>query len=357
MKKIDNIMRIEILLKILTVLCLTFAVCLCTISASCKIDPEGITILDSDYTTPKLLNIQISNSHEISLEFDKEISLKELEVRSVSNPNATSKVDVTNINKDKFFTLKCDNKFLHTDNYEVFGVAADEKYNTLTFSSILTGYNENIPIIAFSELRTYYQKPKLEFLELIARTSGNLAGMVLEIYYKDRPVEFVFPDVEVKSGDFIIVHGRKIEETCINESTNLDEATYKDAVSGVLDFWLDSDSKVIGNSGVILLRNRKNGEPVEALLYTEPSKDDWGTSYLREAAEEAVQAEVWIGSSSVEDAAINVKPSGTRSLSRDFSISEATSLGEEVFSKDMWIFVNNGNATMGKENSLVPFEG
>jgi hypothetical protein len=53
----------------------------------------------------------------------------------------------------------------------------------------------------------------------------------------------------------------------------------------------------------------------------------------------------------VEDAALNVKPSGTRSLSKDFSISEATS------SKDMWLFVNNGNATMGKENSLVPFEG
>ena len=104
------------------------------------------------------------------------------------------------------------------------------------------------------------------------------------------------------------------------------------------------------------MRNRKNGKPVEALLYTEPSKEDWGTSYIKEAAEEAVKAGVWVGSSSVEDAALNLKPSGTRSLSKDFSISEATSLGEEVFSKDMWIFVNNGNATMGSENSLVPFE-
>ena len=351
MKKIDNILRIEILWKVLIVLCLTFAVCLCTISASCKITPEGITILDSDYSTPKLLNIQISNSNEISLEFDKEIALKELEVRSVSNSTIFSKVNVANINKNKFFALECDTKFLHSEKYEVFGVAEDEKYNTLTFSSILTGYNENIPKIAFSELRTYYQKPKLEFLELYAQTSGNLAGMVLEFYYKDKPIEFVFPDVEVKSGDFIIVHGRKLEETCVNELINKDEATYKDAVAGVLDFWIDSETKVIGNSGAILLRNRKNGKPVEALLYTEPNKEDWGTSYIKEAADEAVKAEVWLGSSTVEDAALNVKPSGTRSLSKDFSISEATS------SKDMWLFVNNGNATMGKENSLVPFEG
>ena len=357
MKKLEKTQILHFIAKICTVIVLTTAVCLCGMSASCKISPEGITILETDYSTPKLVNIQISNPKEIYIEFDKEIILKQLEITSENNPEEKFSVDVKDLEKNQVFSIVCENQFSFLDNYEIFGVVEDEKYNTLTFSSVLTGFNENVPKIAISELRTYYQKPKLEFIELVAQSSGNLAGMILEVYYKEKPFEFVFPPVEVQKGDFIIIHGRTMDETCINESSDFSEATYKDAVSDALDFWLDSTSKVIGNSGAILLRNRKNGKPVEALLYTEPSKEDWGTSYIKEAAQEAIDAGVWVGSSSVEDAALNLKPSGTRSLSKDFSFSEATSLGEEVFSKDMWIFVNNGNATMGSENSLIPFEG
>lgn len=357
MKKLEKTQLLQLFGKICTVIVITTVVCLCGMSASCKVSPEGITILETDYSTPKLVNIQISNSKEIYLKFDKEITLKQLKIASKNNPEDFYFVDVKDFEKNLAFYITCENQFSFLDSYEIFGVVEDEKYNTLTFSSVLTGFNENLPKIAISELRTYYQKPKLEFIELVAESSGNLAGMILEIYYKEKPLEFVFPPVEVEKGDFLIIHGRTVDETCINESENLEEATHKDAVSGVLDFWLDSDSKVIGNSGAILIRERKNGKPVEALLYTEPSKEDWGTSYIKEAAQEAIDAGVWVGSSTVEDAAINVKPSGTRSLSKDFSLSGTANFEEGILSKDLWIFVNNGNATMGGDNSLIPYEG
>lgn len=355
--------------KLCCVIGISTIVCLCGMSASCKITPEGISILETDYSTPKLINIQIASNSEVFIEFDKEINLKQLEIVPIENQENKYFVDISDCGKNSSFYIDCKTNFSFLNNYQVFGVVEDDKYNTLTFSAVLPGYNDNLPKIAFSELRTYYQKPKLEFIELVAESDGNLAGMVLEIYYKNQPCEFIFPPVEVKKGDFVIVHGRTMDDTCINESDNLNEATYKDALPDILDFWLDSDSKVIGNSGVILLRNRKNGSVVESLLYTEPEKEDWGNTLIKEAAKEAVESGTWKGKDSIEDAAVNKKPSGTRSLSRDFSIVPSSEILLEnvenqetnnkeniVLSKDMWIFVNTGNATMGSENSLVPYE-
>ena len=73
MIKIEKETCLQLFMKILVALMLTTIFCLCTMSASCKIQPEGITILESDYSTPKLKNIQITNSSQLYLEFDKEI--------------------------------------------------------------------------------------------------------------------------------------------------------------------------------------------------------------------------------------------------------------------------------------------
>jgi len=364
MQKTSKTNFYQLLGRIFVAISLTIIVCLAGMSASCKIVPEGIVILESDYSTPKLQNIQISNSNQIYIEFDKEIKLKELKVSPISNPEASFFVELNEIENNSIFFIDCNTNFSILDNYEIFGIVEDEKYNTLTFSSILAGYNGNVPKLAISELRSYYQKPKLEYVECLALSDGNLAGMILEFYYKNDITEFVFPYVEVSKGDYIVIHGRKLDETCLDESSNLNEATFKDAVPDVLDFWIEADSKVIGNSGAILLKNRKNGDIVDALLYTEPDKTSWSSSSVEEACSKAVEAGVWSPSSSIESAALNIKPSGTRSLSRNFSkILEQTTDSELIenqnsvnSSKDMWIFVNNGNATMGKENSLVPFE-
>lgn len=350
-KKLDSL---HLLSKILVTVAISSIVILSTMSASCKITPEGIKILESDYSTPKLLNIQISNPREVFIEFDKEIRLKDLQICSVQNPEIKTRIETENIEKNTSFYIDCEKDFSFLENYQIFGVVEDDKFNTLTFSSILTGYNGNTPKLYLSELRTYYQKPKLEFLELQALTDGNLAGMTLEIYYKTEPMEFIFPPVDVKKGDFILVHGRKIDETCVNESTDLCAATYKDSVPNVIDFWLDSETKVMGNSGVILLKNRKNGDIVDALLYNEPTKEAWANETVQQAAEEAFIKGGWEGSGNIEDAAINTKPSGTRSLSRDFSYFENQE--NPTPSKNQWIFVANGNATMGSKNSLVPYE-
>lgn len=343
---------LNILLKSLVAFGITTIVCLCTMSASCKISPEGIRILESDYTTPKLVNIQLSNSSQLFVEFDKEITLKQLEITTSKGSEDKIFVDLSNIEKNSAFFIDCETNFSILEKYDFFGVAEDEKFNTLTFSATLQGFNANVPKLAISEVRTYYQKPSMEFVELVAQSNGNIAGMVLEVYYKSEPTKVLLPPVDVKSGDYILIHGRTLDETCLNESDNWSLASHKDAVADVLDLWINADSKVIGNSGVILLRERENAPPVDALLYTEPDKEDWGNASIKEAAREAVNSGVWVGTDSVEDAAINIKPSGTRTLSKDFSYQG----DNEALSKNHWIFVNNGNATIGKENKLTPYE-
>ena len=255
---------LNILLKSLVAFGITTIVCLCTMSASCKISPEGIRILESDYTTPKLINIQLSNSSQLFIEFDKEIALKQLEITNKENSENKILVDLANIEKNTAFFIDCKTNFSILEKYDFFGVAEDEKFNTLTFSATLQGFNANVPKLAISELRTYYQKPSMEFVELVAQTDGNIVGMVLEVYYKSEPTKLLLPPVDVKSGDYIIVHGRSLDETCVNESDNWTVASHKDAVADVLDLWINADSKVIGNSGVIFTHR------IEILIHPQP---------------------------------------------------------------------------------------
>ena len=147
---------------------------------------------------------------------------------------------------------------------------------------------------------------------------------------------YIFPSVEVKSEDLIVLHFRKIEDGCIDEIENDRELSTATESSSSIDLWIENTSARIAKSDVILLKNKRQGEIVDSVLYMENSATSWKTPFLSECAELALSSETWIGNPVNSDGL-----TATRTLSR-------VNLNKDA---SAWIVTATSKASPGKENS------
>lgn len=259
-------------------------------------------------------------------------SITILESASVTETeNGTYQYDLT-FSED--FT--CDTTYL------LYAVVEDEHGNTLSFSSDFTGYNDNLPEIVLSEVRTEWSKPKPEYIELYILKDGNLGGLYIEVYYSSKVNTYTFPAVDVHQGEYIVLHMRSVDEAAFDETDALDACSAPDSCPEARDFWYQSDSKAIGKTGVILLKERGNGPLLDALLYAESSKSSWPKDEMKAAAQAAYMAGIWADGAEPSNAVCSDKCTSTRTISRqDYTTGGASS----------WIVVATSSATPGAPNS------
>lgn len=339
--------------KAVITLALTVIVLICVSSFSCQLSPEGITILGGTYDCPKLAGFSIEGKNRLQVAFTKEVSLSELKVVNAdATPEEFASENTvpaeTGITVDEDGTCRYDMTFDTVfdcgSKYVLYGVVEDSRGNSLSFSSGFSGYNDNLPGIVLSEVRTEYSKPKLEFIELYVLESGNLGGMVLEVYYGAKKNEFIFPSTEVTQGEYIVLHMRTVEET-EDELEDVTVCKAADSCPVARDLWFPSESKAIGKTGVILLRERENGSLCDALLYAESSKSYWPQDSMKEAAREAFLAGIWKEGDETDLAVCSDKCTTTRTLSRQNYDEEGPAA---------WIVVATSSATPGAPNSNKP---
>lgn len=363
----------EVALVIGVVCALSFPVA----AASCRISPEGVTIIGGDYTSPKLVDFLVSGRDSLKLTFTDEIELENMHISPSSASSqefSASRVDMSIVEVEKTesekgieYTLYMPQETECGKEYVLFAEAEDKKGNTLSFSSVFYGYNETLPRLILSEVRTEASKPKPEFVELYCLSGGNTGGMVLELIYKSTSVRYTLPPAFVEAGEYIVVHLRSYDEQkafCVDEAasepSSLSASTAADSCPSARDFWYSESSKIIGKTSVILLWERNRGRMTDALLIAESEKESWPSVATGDAAQSAVLADVWIDGPSVTDAVCSDKVTATRTLSRQ-NIGQivSSSSGEDFIwpvpvSASDWIVVATSQASPGKENSSKP---
>ena len=354
------------------------AVCFPVTAASCRVSPEGITIIGGDYSSPKLLDFIVAGTDSLKFVFSDEIELDNLYVSPSSasaDEFARSQVSMTSASLEKTdlengveYTLRMPEETECGIEYVVFAEAEDKRGNTLSFSTSFYGYNEMIPKLILSEVRTEASKPKPEFIELYCLSGGNTGGMVLEIAYnKLGSVKYTLPAADVSAGEYIVVHLRSYDDQkmlCVDETgtdaASLSASTAADSCPGSRDFWLKDNTKVIGKTAVIMLWERSRGRMLDAILIAESEKESWQTAYAGDAAQSAVLADVWIDGASVLDAVCSDKVTATRTVSRQNIPQLAAAVGDADFlwpvpvAASDWMVVATSQATPGKENSNKP---
>ena len=280
---------------------------------SCTVTAEGIDIIGGDYTAPVLESVTVLDEVTLELKFSESVSLTDVVISpvidGVSNSNRSSSNEKLSValaaasgergkiqaemqvleNKTRFIFTFAENMKVGMQ-YEIFGVVHDSIGNSLTFCAPFVGFNGEVPKIIMTELQVKYQKStsskgvvtyKGEFVEFLALSDGNLAGLELVSASDGEGKKYEFPPVEVTKGQIFLVHLRTVGDGCVDERENLDEATAVYSKSGVLDLWSDSTvARLHDTTDVVILRNGVDGYILDAVMYAGTDVTEWKASIV-----------------------------------------------------------------------------
>ena len=223
------------------------------------------------------------------------------------------------------------------------GTVSDALGDTLSFAVPFTGYNDRVPRLRLSEVRMDYSKPKVEYVEIVALTAGNLGGVELFNGANEAVPVRVFPPVEVRAGEIIVWHFRAVEEGLVSELGALDESAGTNASPSARDFWDNQARSPVKKTNVLWLRERRGGTIMDALACAEPGKADWPTDALKAAALEAVTAGAWKPGGTIADAASTAGMSPTRTLARNTALDDTDTASD-------WKVCATGKCSPGAKN-------
>ena len=316
-----------------------FLVLLSLVPAGCRSSHESLELLSGDFSVPALSSCGVTSPSRVELSFSKPV-----EARFVSLSRVESSGDICDMEVSFFTEDDGDGKKIiveSTENLEVgakfvlAGEIADRRGNTLTFSIPVNGFNEHVPVLAFSELRNNWknQDGRSEYVEFYVLTGGNLSGLVFENASKAGKKKYAFPPCEVKKGEYIVLHLQTPTENDVADSGAVDETGSNLGLSSVRadeclstarDFWAPYCEKILAATDILVLRDMNSGgRIIDAVAYRTDDKESQWKSYCQSLAAEVEESMLWCNlegeASCTFETAANItelKTAATKSLSR-----------------------------------------
>ncbi|MDR0645224.1 MAG: hypothetical protein LBG05_10060 [Treponema sp.] len=231
----------------------------------------------------------------------------------------------------------------------------DGNRNTLDVLVSFRSKNERIPSFLITEIRTESTNPKGEFIELRMLEDGNLCA--LRMFTATNNVElpsFEFPSVEVKKGDYVVIHLRTYEENAINETGgDMTESKAKDSSDIAWDFWLPGSTEHLRKTDAVFFMDQDNNI-VDAIIFS--ADGTWGTKTNSENIKRvSVLLEkqgAWIfGSedlSAPNGAFSSANTTTTRTICRNETILDSNTASD-------WYITASSGATPGKPNNQTRY--
>ena len=325
---------------------------------SCNsLDFKTIHIVRPLEQSPKLNDIQVKSATEIVCVFSKSVKVLSLYAKSVTDDDVVQCEG--ECDEEGILSIHLPFATQIGKEYTMCGVVENEGKSSLSFEFEFMGMNDHRADLVLSEIHDGYsgKTQECEFIEVYAVTDGNTAGYEIYSAYDGEAKNYVFPAMEVKAGEYITVHLRKLDESCtdeIGDNVKLNE-NIKNTCRTARDlFALDSIAHLGGVYDVILLRDKETQSVRDAICYVQKSKNDsvgWKKLSCSIAAEQAVEAGVWTGED-IEDALNADGLTITHTLARQ----NIKSLKNYSFpypnGAKYWIVTENRKAiTPGKPNS------
>lgn len=231
----------------------------------------------------------------------------------------------------------------------------DATGNQLRFLVGFYGTNTLLPAMIINEFTTQGGGNHPDLVELLVLSEGNLAGVCI---YEGTPgnweQRFVFPDLDVRAGEFVLVHFKPEGIAAeVDETRSKSDSGGLDASPTAWDFWVPEGSGLSGNNGAITLCANPNGSILDAVLYSNRTSESderyrgFGSRDVMERADELHAAGAWsaAGVAVAPEDAVNPEPStATRSICRSTG-------GEDTNGRADWHVVPTGGYTFGAPNS------
>ena len=175
--------------------------------------------------------------------------------------------------------------------YQLYGIALDKSGNSLSFLLPFMAYNNRLPELLITEIHTNLVTAsksekeggirRLEYVECLALSGGNLAGLALCSGYEGLQNCYELPAVEVSEGEIFLIHPRSKENGCISEEGDDLNLAFSGYCGSYRDLWNTSESKPMGDKNdILVIKNLINGKIVEAVMYSNYSIEKW-SDYLK----------------------------------------------------------------------------
>jgi len=225
---------------------------------------------------------------------------------------------------------------------DVFGNTVKEK---VTFYS----RNNRVPALQINELRTELSSPRAEFIEFKIRSSGNLGGLqVFAMWDEKNPMIYEFDPVEVKEGEYIILHLRTLEALCKNEyGGNLAESGGTDSSPTARDFWKPGSERLLHNTDAIYVLDQ-DGRVLDAVMLTENSASWGGRAGIAKAAEFLFSQKIWTSPKGTICTPVDAVNSGRTSATQTICRDETT---ENTHTAADWYITVTSGTTPGALNN------
>jgi len=211
--------------------------------------------------------------------------------------------------------------------------------------------NNNVPKMQINELRTLYKNPQAEYIEFKILSDGNLSALRVFAAGNDKtPLIYEFEPVVVKAGEYVVLHLRKLEESCEDEyGDSLDKSRGTDSCPTARDFWINGTTKLLRDTDAVYVLDQDD-KVLDAVMFALNANSWLNKNYFPKTAEFLFNQGAWKSTTgTVCGAADVVNSSGigtamTRSISRDETV-------ENTHSAADWYITANGGTTPGKPNS------
>lgn len=289
---------------------LVLAVVMSMLPFGCRSSVDGIDFLQGDFSVPEIVNVQVTDPYSISMDFSKPVHVNLACVSEKgggeNSPVRENAVSVSSSTDEEGCKVDfvMEEKSEIGKKYVLDAELEDESGNTLTVQVEFKGFNDRIPALVMSELRMKKKSGMKgpEFVEFYAVTSGNTSGLALVSGANGIENCYEFPAIEVKAGEYIVVHLRNDCDGSVDETgTKLSLATAPDCSNTARDLFAprgDKDKRFLGiGSDVIYLQNANTGEIYDALLVIDKKKNpEKIPESLLEAAALVEQSGLWLDS-------------------------------------------------------------
>lgn len=313
-------------------------------AGSCVIDPQTVAIWGGDIQVPELLSVYPISTHELTAEFSDSVTVTAACVQGVEDATQFIKTHWDQKEASKAVTFCMAEKPGVGIEVVLSASVEDSGGNSYSFSVPFVGYNERVPELLISEIRTSYSKPKVEYMEILVLSEGNMAGVVITNAMNSNSSTYEFPCCEVRAGDYVLWHVRSVEDGLVCESNAIDESLGTDSSNFAWDFWDTQERAPLKSTNVLILQERTGGRIMDALLCAESKYDEWPSETVRLAAETVVNAGAWGPTALITDAVCSDYMTPTRTLGRIPSSKDTDSAGD-------WIVCATSCASPGNINS------
>ena len=290
---------------------------------------------------PLYLNCRAVSDDEIEFEFSRSVKVKSL--------NLEPALSIASIEEGAIVRVRLGETAEPGMPVAADLLVEDDKKNTINVLVTFRTKNSRMPSLVINELRTENTKPKAEFIELKMMSDGNLGAARVFVASNDKsPMIYEFFPVEVRRGEYVVLHLRTVEEGCVDEyGDDLSQSGGTNALSTARDFWVGGNSKLLRKTDAIYILDQDD-RVLDAVMISEKPDALWAREHFAEAADFLFNKGAWKSADgticSPQRAVISAGTTNTRTICRDETAGNSNTAAD-------WYITGTSGATPGAANS------